>query len=200
MENVNVNNVNAEDAATTATDVTTKDATVEVKTYTEEDFNKALQSEVDKRVSQALKTAERKADARIKEAQKLAKMNEQQRYEYELETREKAIAEKQKALALAENKATAASILAERGISAKLVDFVVAEDATTMQDNINMLEAEFKASVKAEVEKRLATSTPKKNLPTDRQITKEMFNKMKLTERVQLFNSNPDLYKMLTSN
>lgn len=174
-------------------------AAEEVKTYTQEEFDKALQSEVDKRVTQAMQTAERKADARVKEAKKLAQMNEQQRYEYELETREKAIAEKEQALALAENKATAASVLADKGISAKLVDFVVAEDAETMMNNINLLEQEFKASVKAEIEKRLATSTPKKNLPTDKPITKETFSKMKLTEQAVLYQQNPELYKQLSN-
>ena len=171
----------------------------EVKTYTEEEFNKALQSEVDKRVTQAMQRAQKKADARVKEAKKLAQMNEQQRYEYELESREKAIAEKEQALALAENKATAASVLADKGISAKLVDFVVAEDAETMMDNINLLEKEFKDSVKAEVEKRLATSTPKKNLPTDKPITKDSFSKMKLTEQALLYQQNPDLFKQLSN-
>lgn len=172
----------------------------EPKTYSQEEFDKALQSEVDRRVTQAMEKANRKADARVKEAEKLAKMNEQQRYEYELESREKAIAEKEKQLALAENKATAASILADKGISAKLVDFVVAEDADTMNENIKLLEQEFKASVKAEVEKRLATTTPKKNLPPDAVITKESFSKMKLTEQAQLFQTNPELYRQLTSN
>jgi len=68
-----------------------------------------------------------------------------------------------------------------------------------MMENIKVLEAEFKASVKAEVEKRLATSTPRKNLPTDQTITKEMFNKMKLTEQAELYKNNPDLYKALSS-
>ena len=178
---------------------TEQQAAEEVKTYTQEEFDKALQSEVDKRVTQAMQTAERKADARVKEAKKLAQMSEQQRYEYELETREKAIAQKEQELALAENKATAASVLADKGISAKLVDFVVAEDAETMMNNINLLEQEFKASVKAEIEKRLATSTPKKNLPTDKPITKEAFSKMKLTEQAVLYQQNPELYKQLSN-
>lgn len=178
---------------------TEQQAAEEVKTYTQEEFDKALQSEVDKRVTQAMQTAERKADARVKEAKKLAQMSEQQRYEYELETREKAIAQKEQELALAENKATAASVLADKGISAKLVDFVVAEDAETMMNNINLLEQEFKASVKAEIEKRLATSTPKKNLPTDKPITKESFSKMKLTEQAVLYQQNPELYKQLSN-
>lgn len=182
------------------TQVTTEQETQEqpeVKTYTQEEFDKALQSEVDKRITQAMKTAERKADARVKEAQKLAQMDSQQRYEYELETREKAIAEKEHALALAENKAEASSILSGKGLSVKLVDFVVAEDAETMMSNITLLEKEFKASVKAEVERRLQTTTPKKNLPTDGVITKEMFKKMKLTEQSELYRNNPDLYKSL---
>lgn len=169
----------------------------EVKTYTQEDFEKALQSEVDKRITQAQKTWERKSEAKVKEAQKLAQMNEQQRYEYELDSREKAIAEKEAQLALAENKAEAASILADKGISAKLVDFVVAEDAETMMRNISLLDSEFKASVKAEVEKRLASKTPKVNLPTDTQITKESFRKMTLTQQAELFNNNPELYNSL---
>lgn len=189
-----------EDNKDTNIDVQENQQDNENKTYSQEDFDKALQAEVDRRVTQAMKTAERKADARVKEAEKLAKMNEQQRYEYELDAREKAIQEKEKQLALAENKAMAASILADKGISAKLVDFVVAEDAETMNSNISLLEAEFKASVKAEVERRLATSTPKKNLPLDQTITKEMFSKMKLTEQANLFKTNPELYKQLTSN
>lgn len=193
MENTNNNGTNVN---TDASQVQQQEAP---KTYSQEQFDKALQSEVDKRVTQAMQTAQKKADARVKEAQKLAAMNEQQRYQYELESREKAIAEKQKALALAQNKATAASCLADRGISAKLVDFVVAEDADTMMNNIKVLEAEFKASVKAEVERRLSTSTPKKNLPTDTVITKEMFNKMKLTEQAELYNTNPELYKALST-
>ena len=94
-------------------------------------------------------------------------MNEQQKYEYELEQREKAIEEKEKALALAENKNEASKILAEKGLSLSLVDFVVAEDAETMNNNISLLDKAFKQSVKAEVEKRLGSSTPKKNLPPD---------------------------------
>lgn len=166
----------------------------EPKTFTAEE----MQAEIDRRVTQAMKTAERKANARVKEAEKLAKMNEQQRYEYELESREKAIAEKEQALALAENKATAAQILSDRGISAKLVDFVVAQDAETMNENISLLEAEFKASVKAEVERRLSTSTPKKNLPTDKAITQQEFRNLSLTQQAEIWRNNPDLYNQLT--
>lgn len=183
---------------TNATEATETEGT-EPRTYTQEEVDKLLQSESDKRVTKALKKAERKNQAKVKEATKLAQMNEEQKYQYELEQREKAIAEKERDLALAENKATASQVLASRGISADLVDLVVAEDADTMNDNINLLEKAFKASVKAEVEKRLSTSTPKKNLPLDETITQDQFRKMTLSQQANLYREQPELYKKLTS-
>lgn len=177
---------------------TIEETTEEAKTYTQDEVDALIQSEADKRVTSALKKAEKKKEQAIKEAEKLARMNDEERYQHELELREQAIAEKEKQLALAENKAMASEILAQRGISVKLTSFVLAEDAEAMMDNINLLEEEFKASVKAEVEKRLATSTPKKNLPLDQSISQAEFDKMPLSQQASLYQSNPDLYKKLT--
>lgn len=178
---------------------TNQETTVEEpKTYTQEEVDKLLQSEADRRVNEAMKKAERKKEAAIKEATKLAKMDEEQRYQYELEQREKAIADKERELALAENKATASMVLSNRGISAELVNLVVAEDADTMNQNIQLLEKAFKESVKAEVEKRLATSTPKKNLPLDTAISRDSFRKMPLSKQAEIYRTNPELYKTLT--
>lgn len=170
----------------------------EKKTYTLEEVQKLLQQEGDRRVSAALKKAEKKNAEKLKEAEKLAKMNADEKFQYELEQREKAIEAKEKELALAENKNEASKILAEKGISLDLVDFVVAEDAETMNTNISLLDKAFKASVKAEVEKRLKSSTPKKELPLDKELTAENFRKMSIAEQTRLFNENPTLYKSLT--
>lgn len=167
----------------------------EQKTYTQEEVNELLQKETDRRVSSALKKQEEKNNAKLREAQKLAQMNEQEKYQYELEQREKAIAEKEKALALAENKNEASKILAEKGLSLELVEFVVAEDAETMNANITLLEKAFKASVKAEVEKRLTSQSPKKNLPLDGgAMTKERFNALSLKELSDLQRDNPEIF------
>lgn len=174
------------------------DTSATPKTYTQEEVDMLLQKEGDKRVTEALKKQERKNAEKMREAEKLAQMNEQQKYEYQLEQREKALAEKEKALALAENKNEASKILAEKGLSLQLVDFVVAESAEDMNNNIALLEKAFKASVKAEVEKRLGSSAPKKNLPPDEAITKESFKKMSIIEQNKLFSENPELYKALT--
>ena len=189
----NLNNQN------TGVDTTTDTSTTgtETKTYTQEEVDKMLQSEVDRRITSALKKQAKNNEAKIKEAQKLAQMNESEKYQYELEQREKAIEEKEKALALAENKNEASKILADKGLSLSLVDFVVAEDAETMNSNIRLLEKAFKDSVKREVEKRLGSSAPKKNLPPDETITKEQAKKMGIRERQQLLMNNPELYAQL---
>ena len=183
----------------TGVDTTTDTSTTgtETKTYTQEEVDKLLQSEVDRRITSALKKQAKNNEAKIKEAQKLAQMNESEKFQYELEQREKAIAEKEKALALAENKNEASKILADKGLSLSLVDFVIAEDAETMNSNIRLLEKAFKDSVKREVEKRLGSSAPKKNLPPDETITKEQAKKMGIRERQQLLMNNPELYAQL---
>jgi len=170
----------------------------DTKTYSQAEVDALLQAETDRRVTSALKKAEEKNKAKVKEAEKLAAMNSQQKYEYELEQREKAIVEKERALALAENKNEAAKILEEKGLSLQLVDFVVAEDAETMNANIKLLDKAFKSSVKAEVEKRLGTNIPKKNLPPDEAINREQFRKMSLAEQAELYRTNPELYNQLT--
>lgn len=187
-KNNQVTGVETTDTSTTGT---------ETKVYTQEEVDKMLQSEVDRRITSALKKQAKSNEAKIKEAQKLAQMNESEKFQYELEQREKAIEEKEKALALAENKNTASQILADKGLSLSLVDFVIAEDAETMNSNIRLLEKAFKDSVKREVEKRLGSSAPKKNLPIEDTITKEKAMKMGIRERQNLLNENPELYAQL---
>lgn len=167
------------------------------KTFTKAEVDAMLQREADKRVSEALKRQELKTSAKIKEAEKLAQMNESQKYEYELDRREQAIASKERELSLSENKNEASKILSEKGISLSLVNFVVAEDAETMNQNINLLEKAFKQSVKAEVEKRLSTNTPKRNLAADEGMTKEAFKKLSLKEQQDAIESNPEMKKFL---
>lgn len=190
-ENLNTQNTGVDTTTDTSTTGT------ETKTYTQEEVDKMLQSEVDRRITSALKKQAKSNEAKIKEAQKLAQMNESEKFQYELEQREKAIEEKEKALALAENKNEASKILADKGLSLDLVDFVIAEDAETMNSNIRLLEKAFKDSVKREVEKRLGSSAPKKNLPPDETITKEQAKKMGIRERQQLLMNNPELYNQL---
>lgn len=164
-----------------------------------EELMALLQKEGDRRVTEALKKQEAKNKKAIEEAKKLASMNEDEKYKYELEQREKAIEEKEKALALLENTNEASKILNERGMSLSLVDLVVKETAEDTLEAINLLDKEFKKSVKAEVEKRLAGNTPKKGLATDKTLTKEQFMKLSYSELAELKKNEPELYESMVN-
>lgn len=193
----NVNgNVNTEGQVTDTQETATQNE--ETKTYTEAEVMEMLQKETDRRVTDALKKQERKVTAKIAEAQKLASMNEAEKYEYQLKQREEAIAAKERELAMLENKNEASKILNEKGLSLALVDFIVAEDAETMKANIDLLDRAFKASVKAEVEKRLGSAAPKKNPAIDKQLTKQDFAKLSYADMMALKQNDPTLFAELS--
>lgn len=90
------------------------------------------------------------------------------------------------------------SVLASRGLSAEFADIInINDDITESQANIDKLDKLFKAAVKAEVEKRLAGSTPRGNGTTTTEITKESARKMSMAEMNRLAQSDPELFKKL---
>ncbi len=170
----------------------------EVKTYSEEEVARMLQVEADRRVSQALAKQQAKFKQQMDEAEKLRTMNEEQKAQYQLEQRIKEIEAKEKEFALKENRYEAQKIMAEKNIPLAFADFIVAEDAETMMANISLFEKEFRAAVRAEVDKRIASPAPKANIGVDTAITKEQFMKMTIAQQTELYKQDPELYKRLT--
>lgn len=167
----------------------------EVKTYTQEEVMALLQSETDKRVTAALKKQEKKYEKQLS----LSKLDGDEREKAEKDTR---IAELEEQLAqfhVERNKSELKSVLASRGLSAEFADIIlISDDIEASQANIDKLDKLFKASVKAEVEKRLAGNAPKGNGGgTSATITKEMAQKMSVAELQQLKKQDPTLYNSL---
>ena len=164
------------------------------KTYTQEEVLALIQSEADKRVSQALKTQQKKYETQIS----LSKLDGDERAKAEKDNR---IAELEEQLARYEierNKSELKSVLATRGLSAEFADILnITEDIEASQANIDKLDKLFKSAVKAEVEKRLAGTAPKGNGASATEITKEKAQKMSLTELNELLEKNPELYNKL---
>ena len=132
----------------------------EVKTYTQEEVDALLQSESDKRVSQALKTQQKKYEKQLS----LATLDEEQRakalHDDELNELRQQLAE----LQAERNKSEMRSALSARGLPAEFADIMtIGESVEEAQENIEALDRLFKASVKAEVEKRLVGNAPKGN-------------------------------------
>lgn len=167
----------------------------EVKTYTQEEVLALLQSETDKRVSQALKTQQKKYERQLS----LTKLDDDARAKAEKDDR---IAELEALVAqmnVDKNRSELKSVLSSRGLSAEFADIIVInDDITASQANIDRLDKLFKAAVKAEVEKRLAGNTPKGNGTNGpAEITKETAKKMSLTQLQELKEKNPELYNKL---
>ena len=191
MDNIETNNVE-----TIETPVV--EGQEEVKTYSEEEVARMLQAESDRRVTQALAKQQAKFKEQMAEAEKLRTMNEEQKAQYQLEQRIKEIEAKEKEFALKENRYEAQRIMAEKNIPLAFADFIVAEDAETMMANISLFEKEFRAAVRAEVDKRIASPAPKANIGVDTAITKEQFMKMTIAQQTELYKQDPELYKRLT--
>ena len=166
----------------------------EQTTFTKEEVLKLIQAESDKRVTQALATAQKKFDRQLS----LANLDEKERAAAEKDDK---IAELTKQLAefqVERNKSELKSVLSSRGLSAEFADIVViSDDIEASQANIDKLDKLFKAAVKAEVEKRLAGNPPKGGSITPAEITKETAKKMSMAELQKLSETQPELFNKL---
>ena len=169
-------------------------STEETKVYTQEEVLQLIQSESDKRVSQALKTQQKKYEKQLS----LSKLDGDERAKAEKDNRIAELEEQLAQFQIEKNRSELKSVLSSRGLSAEFADIiVVSDDIEASQANIDKLDKLFKESVKAEVEKRLKGATPKGNQigGVSNEITKEKAKKMGLAEMSELKQSNPELYK-----
>lgn len=177
-----------------ANEETETNAQEEVKTYTQEEVLALLQSEADKRVTQALKKQKKEYEKQLS----LSKLDGVERERAEDKNR---IAELEELLAqmnTERNKSELKSVLSSRGLSAEFADIIaITDDIEASQSNIDKLDKLFKAAVKAEVEKRLAGNAPKANGNTPAEITKESAMKMSMAELTALERTNPELFNKL---
>ena len=168
--------------------------TEETKTYTQEEVLALLQSETDKRVSQALKTQQKKYEKQLS----LSKLDGDERAKAEKDNRIAELEEQLKEFTIERNKSELKSVLSTRGLSAEFADILnISDDIEAAQANIDKLDKLFKAAVKAEVEKRLAGNTPKGNGAGTAEITKETAKKLSMAELDKLARENPELFAKL---
>lgn len=161
--------------------------------------NKDHQAEFDRRISKALDTAkakwEQEAESKIAaaktEAEKLAKMNAEQKAQHEREQREKELSDREAALTLRELKAEAAGTLTEKGLPLELLDSLSYQDADQCKASIEAVEKVWRKAVQTGVEERLKSSPPKvgnATIPTEPE-------KMTYSERAALFQRDRQTYE-----
>jgi len=181
-------------------------------TLTKKELEEKLQREADKRVSAALKKREDKLRKEMeeqikkerKEAEELAKLSaeerqrvEEQRKEMDYQNRLKELEEKEQEFKRKQLELDTVDVLRERKLPTAFSTFVLGADAENTLENIVKFQEEWQQAIEAEVNKRLATGSPKagtKQSGSYNPWKKDSFN---LTEQGRIFKENPDLAKKL---
>jgi hypothetical protein len=172
------------------------------KTYTEDEVKAQVQAEADRRVSQALETAKAKwaeeEQAKVKQAEELAKLSEKERAAKELEIQrnefeqEKSKFERERLILQTEKE------LINENMPPEFARFIVAETGEQTRANINTLKASWQAAIEKAVDDKVKGRTPTGNAAaTTGAVTKEQFNKMTYLERLELKQKNIKLYESL---
>lgn len=136
----------------------------EVKTFTEEEVQARIQSESDKRVTEALKTARAKwekeeAEAK-KEAERLQSLSQKEREE-ELKAKQlKELEETKAELERVYLERDTIDRLTEENVPVQFKDFLMGADAQSTNENIKAFKEVYEVEVQRGVEERLKGKTP----------------------------------------
>lgn len=156
--------------------------------------------EVEQMISDRIKREREKAEADKAEAKRLAKMNADQKKDYEIDKQTKRAEEAEQKLARYEMQGQARKMFEESGVNVNDDDLslVVTSEAETTQDNVNKLIAFAKRICEDVKNEMLTGKTPKTNGNVAKNITQSQFDLMSSKQKAELYQENPDLFKKLT--
>ncbi len=140
----------------------------EVLTFTQEELDKKLQSEADKRVQEALNTAKSKwekewtgkLEKAKTEAERLAKLSAAEKKAEEDRLRAEELAKKDRELTVRELQLEAVDELNKRKLPVDFAKILLGETAEDTLDKIKLFETAFREAVQAEVDSKLKGRTP----------------------------------------
>lgn len=160
------------------------------------EFDRRVQKAIDTAVSNAQQKWQALTDDRLSEAEKLAKMNKEEKAAYMQQKKEKELSDREAVITRKELMAEAKNTLAEKKLPVSLAEVLNYTDADACNKSISAVEKAFQEAVEAAVNERLKGGTPPKKAPQEN-VTKETYAKMGYTERLKLKTENPELYKQL---
>lgn len=174
-----------------------EDTTNEETPPADEPEKKYSDADVDEIVKKKLAKAKREKDEAIKEAEKLAKMNADEKKEYELKKLQDELAELKKKDAFYGLSKEATKMLSEHDITANddLLAFVVKDDAEATKQAVDSFVTMFNEQVQEGVKKALSGKTPKVNTNAGQALTKQQILEEKdATKRIKMIQDNPHLF------
>lgn len=148
------------------------------------------QAEFDRRVGKALETSksrmQKDIEARIEaartEAEKLARMNSEQKEQYEREKREKQLADREASITRRELAAAAKEQLAEKGLPLSLADVLNYESAEACAASIDGVGKAFQEAVGKAVKEQLTGGKPPKKADDKAAYTMDQIKTMSADE------------------
>ncbi len=135
------------------------------KTFSQEEVNEIVSKRINEVKSKSEETIAQKIQEALVEQERKQKLSDEERLNEERKARNDELAQKERDIALRENRADARELLQQKGISAELVDFLVDADAKKTTENIEAFAKVFDKAVEASVEKKVAGNTPKDTNP-----------------------------------
>ena len=128
-------------------------------------FDRRVQKAIDTAVSNAQQKWQALADDKLSEAEKLAKMNKEEKAAYMQQKKEKELSDRESAVARKELMAEAKNTLAEKKLPAGLAEVLNYTNAESCNKSIDAVEKAFQAAVEAAVQERLKGGEPPKTPP-----------------------------------
>ena len=182
-------------------EVNEKASTQEEQETAEKTFTQAeLDAIIQKEKAKAKRSAEKEYQAKIDEAERLRKMNADEKAEYEAKKKDTYIAELEAKINRSGLEKEASKMLSEAGIVAgdEILAFVVKDSAESTQEAVNGFTELVNQLADNKVKEMLKGKTPRKvEQSTAGAITKEQFDRMGYKDRNELLQSNPELYAQL---
>ena len=129
------------------------------------EFDRRVQKAIDTAVSNAQQKWQALTDDKLSEAEKLAKMNKEEKAAYMQQKKEKELSDRESAVARKELMAEAKNTLAEKKLPAGLAEVLNYTDAETCNKSIAAVEKTFQAAVEAAVQESLKGGEPMKKAP-----------------------------------
>jgi len=163
------------------------------------DDKKYTQKEFEAEIARRVAAEKKRADDKVKEAEKLAKMNADQKKQYEYDKLQRELDEYKKKDAFHSLSKEATKMLSEEAITADddILEFVVKETAEDTQTAVKSFVTLINAKVEEGVKKALSGKPPKAAPGTPgakNPFSKEHWN---LTEQGKIYAKDPTLYKQL---
>ena len=156
----------------------TKGGTESKRTFTQEELNDIIEG----RLAKAKKAWDKEQADKQSEAEKLAKMDADQKKTYEFEKKLKDLEKREAEITRRELKSQALEMMAQKNLPSSLVDLLDLTDADKCKASIDAVEKAFSQAVQTDVDNKLKGDRPITKAPGAKSYTREQLRNMSAAE------------------